>query len=69
MASRPRHMVENDLLGVGHLMDPPVRIILALVSIYAHAKDVPLEPIELLDLACHWGHRGTTTTSPCITHE
>src|SRR3954470_13373058 len=62
-------MVKNKLLSVIPLMIPLVRLILALVSVNAHAKDVPLEPSELFNLACHWGHRGTTTTSLCITHE
>src|SRR3954462_2436096 len=62
-------MVENELLCVIPRMIPAVSLILALVSVNAHAKDVSLEPSELLHLACHWGHRGTTTTSPSITHE
>src|SRR3954471_14285726 len=62
-------MVKNKLLSVIPLMIPAVRLILALVRVNAHAKDVPLEPSELFNLTCHWGHRGTTTTSPCITHE
>src|SRR3954471_2819541 len=62
-------MVKNKLLSVIPLIIPAVCLILALVRVNAHAKDVPLEPSELLNLACHWGHRGKTTTSPCITHE
>src|SRR4051812_18695616 len=62
-------MVKNKLLSVSPLMAPPVLLILALVSVNTHAKDVLLEPSDLFNLACHWGHCGTTTTSPCITHE
>src|SRR4051812_290617 len=62
-------MVKNKLLSVSPLMAPLVLLILALVSVNAHAKDVLLEPSELFNFAFHWGHRGPTTTSPCITHE
>src|SRR4051812_12913057 len=62
-------MVENKLLRVIPLMIPAVRLILALVNANAHAQNVLLEPGKLLNLACHWGHRGTTTTGPSITLE
>src|SRR3954470_24717848 len=62
-------MVEDKLMRVIPLMIPAVCLILALVNVNTHAKNVPLEPIKLLYLTCHWGHRGTTTTSPSITHE
>src|SRR3954470_9371695 len=62
-------MVEDKLMRVIPLMIPTVRLILALVNVNTHAKNVPLEPSKLLDLACHWGHRGTTTTRPSMMHE
>ena len=62
-------MVKNKMLSVIPLMIPALRLILALVRVNAHENNVPLEPSEMLNLACHWGHRGTTTTRPCITHE